>query len=276
VIKLQYKLAPVSVVIPCFRCAETILRAIESVANQTLLPFEVILVDDCSEDDTLELLYAIAKKYSNGWVKILRLPLNSGPSAARNKGWNYSTQPYIAFLDSDDSWHPLKLELQVPALLADPSIALIAHQMNVQHPSAPTPVIRGKLHSQFVGPRTLIFTNPFPTPSVILRRDLPFRFDENRRYVEDYLLWAQILLSGHRCMKFNQVLASCHKPRFGAGGLSADMTAMHDAAIEVVKELRDAGLFSRWEAYVVLVVRWVKHIRRHVVVKWRNIGLSSK
>ncbi|MBW6464227.1 MAG: glycosyltransferase [Firmicutes bacterium] len=274
--KLTDKFAPVSVVIPCFRCVDTISRAVASVANQTLVPFEVILVDDCSGDGTLELLCAIAKKYPHDWVKILQLPVNSGPSVARNKGWNHATQPYIAFLDADDSWHPLKLKLQVEALLADPSIALIAHQMNVQQPDAPAPALCGQLKSQIVRPHTLMFTNPFPTPAVVLSRELPFRFDENRRRVEDFFLWAQIIFSGHKCVKINQVLASCHKPTFGAGGLSGDMTAMHDAAIDVIKELRVSGLFSWWEAYITMGVSRIKRIRRQVIVKWRRMALVSK
>ncbi len=266
---LEDKFAPVSVVIPCFRCVETISRAVASVAKQILVPFEVILVEDCSGDGTLESLYSVAKKYPHGWIKILQMHANLGPSAARNRGWRHATQPYIAFLDADDSWHPLKLKLQVEELKADPSIALIAHKMNVQHHDDPPPAIRGQQLARIVRPRTLMFTNPFPTPSVILRRDLRFRFDENRRRVEDFFLWAQIIFTGHKCVKINEVLASCHKPAFGAGGLSGDMAAMHDAAIDVIKELRGSGLISWWEAYITLKIRLIKLIRRQIIVKWR-------
>ncbi|WP_221250095.1 glycosyltransferase family 2 protein [Desulfuromonas versatilis] len=268
--KFFRKMAPVSVVIPCFRCADTVSRAVTSVASQTLVPFEVLLVDDCSADGTLDLLYEVARKYPDGWVRVLRLSVNSGPSLARNVGWDNATQPYIAFLDADDSWHPLKLELQMETLLSNKSIALIAHKMNVQSPDAPTPAVRGRPKARLVRPWALIFNNPFPTASVVLRRDLPFRFDDSRRRVEDFLLWAQIMLSGRQCFKINQVLASYHKPTCGAGGLSGDMSAMHDAAISVIRELRAVGLFSWWEYYATLGVTRIKQQRRRIIWHWKN------
>ena len=78
--------AAVSVVIPCFRCAATVGRAVESVASQTLRPAEVVLVDDCSTDDTGLELGRLQRHYGAAWIKILKLARNVGPGGARNAG----------------------------------------------------------------------------------------------------------------------------------------------------------------------------------------------
>ena len=66
--------APVSVVIPCYRCADTIARALASVAAQTLVPEEVILVEDGSPDSTLERLRQLEESHERGWIRIVALP----------------------------------------------------------------------------------------------------------------------------------------------------------------------------------------------------------
>lgn len=262
--------APVSVVVPCFRCAHTIAHAVASVAAQLVRPAEVILVDDGSKDGTLHSLWEVARSYPPGWVKVIAMPRNAGPSAARNRGWEQARQPWIAFLDADDSWHPQKLKLQLEALANDPQIVLIAHEMNVQSRAAPAPPLQYPPEVRIVPGHLVMLRSPFPTASIMLRRDLPFRFDETRRRAEDFMLWAQILLSGHRCARLNQVLASYHKPPFGAGGLSGDMNAMHAAAIDVRRSLYDMGLLGWWQWKLVEVVAWLRHLRRRVLTFARH------
>src|SRR5438309_8195778 len=103
--------APVSVIIPCYRCAATIERAMLSVAEQSVRPAEAILIDDASGDNTFAVMEKIRNKYGD-WIRIVALPMNQGAAAARNAGWHAATQPYIAFLDADDAWHPRKIEIQ--------------------------------------------------------------------------------------------------------------------------------------------------------------------
>ena len=268
-------LAPVSVVIPCFRCATTIGNAVASVAAQTLRPVEVLLVDDASGDETRQTLHQVASEYEAGWVKVVALAANGGPSRARNAGWEQARQPYIAFLDADDTWHPRKLELQMAALRADPGIALIAHRMIVRDRDSTMPALRLPMRIAIVGRRRLLLNNPFPTASVVLRRDLPFRFNENFRRVEDFLLWAQIAFSGYRCAKINQVLASWHKSNYGAGGLSEDLVAMHAASREVGRELLRQGLVSRPEHYFGRMMGILRRTRRNLLMLVRRHGDRS-
>lgn len=262
--------APVSAVVPCYRCTDTVGDAVASIAAQTLPPAEVLLVDDCSGDGTLEMLHSLARAYPAGWIKVIALPVNSGPSRARNAGWEQASQEYIAFLDADDTWTPRKLELQMQALVADPQIALISHRVQVRDRGLDPLPLRKPIRTAVVNRRRLLLNNPFPTPTVVLRRDLPFRFNEKFRYVEDYLLWAQIAHSGYRCAKINQILAYLHKPAYGAGGLSADVEAMQRAGREVGNELQRMGLVSPRERMFTRSVGKIRRARRRVVLWLRR------
>lgn len=90
----------ISVVIPAYNRANTIEYCLQSVLKQTLQPYEVIVVDDCSKDSTVEQV----KKINNLLIKLIQLPKNSGAQAARNAGIKAANGEWIAFLDSDDEW----------------------------------------------------------------------------------------------------------------------------------------------------------------------------
>jgi len=102
----------VSVILPTYNRGEVISRAIDSVLRQTISDFEVIIVDDFSEDNTEQ----IVKAYSNGRIKYVKHNRNKGGSAARNTGIRNAKGEYIAFLDSDDEFSSTKLERQLECL----------------------------------------------------------------------------------------------------------------------------------------------------------------
>jgi len=104
----------VSVVIPTYNRAKTIIYCLDSVCNQTYPPKEVIVVDDCSTDATVD----IVNKYSQDHpsVRCVVLEINSGAQAARNRGIMEASNGWIAFQDSDDEWISDKLEKQITAL----------------------------------------------------------------------------------------------------------------------------------------------------------------
>jgi len=255
--------APVSVVIPCFRCTDTIDDAIASVLAQTLRPAEVLLVEDCSGDATLASLQRIAARH-DGWIKVIAMPVNGGPSRARNAGWDAATQPYIAFLDADDRWAPRKLALQMAAFEADEGLALVAHRMLKRPRGTPFPIPQAPPRTQPVGRYRLLFHNPFPTASVVLCADLPFRFDPDVWHSEDYLLWSQIVLSGYRCAKIDQVLAIWNRREDGEVGLSDDFDAIHRGRRDLRRKLVRQGLLSRHEYVFASTVGLVNKMRRTV------------
>jgi len=108
--------AAIAVVIPVYNGETFLVRALESVFAQTLLPTEVFVMDDGSTDGTLALL---GERYA-GRVTVLRQD-HKGPSVARNAGIRAATAEFVALLDADDWWQPEKLERQAGALLANPA-----------------------------------------------------------------------------------------------------------------------------------------------------------
>ncbi|MCR9981985.1 glycosyltransferase [Vibrio alginolyticus] len=103
----------VSVVIPVYNRANTVLPAINSVLQQSYSDIELIIVDDCSSDDSVEVI----KKIKDNRVKLVELKVNVGACEARNIGITHSTGRLIAFNDSDDLWHSNKLEKQISCLM---------------------------------------------------------------------------------------------------------------------------------------------------------------
>lgn len=100
--------ATVSVIIPTHNRAHVIERAIGSVLAQDYPIHEIIVVDDCSTDNTARLVRALP-----GPIRYLRMERNSGSQLARNAGIEAACGDYLAFLDSDDFWHPHKIRLQM-------------------------------------------------------------------------------------------------------------------------------------------------------------------
>lgn len=101
----------VSIVMPAYNCAEFIGTSLDSIINQTYRIWEVIVIDDCSVDNTAEIVKDYMKKDSR--IKYFKLEKNSGAAVARNTAVNLAQGKYIAFLDSDDVWFSDKLSKQI-------------------------------------------------------------------------------------------------------------------------------------------------------------------
>lgn len=102
----------VSIITPVYNSESYICETINSVINQTYPCWELILVDDCSVDSSINVIKPFIERDSR--IKLINLSQNSGAAVARNKGIEFANGRYIAFLDSDDLWLPHKLELQLP------------------------------------------------------------------------------------------------------------------------------------------------------------------
>lgn len=112
-----------SIVIPLYNKAYIVERCLRSLANQTRLPDEVIVVDDGSTDES----FGIVSEFKNSNPEInlvIKSQANSGVSAARNKGVFFSSYGYVCFLDADDEWKPLFLE-KMERLIVDFPDALL-------------------------------------------------------------------------------------------------------------------------------------------------------
>ena len=99
----------VSIIMPTYNCAKFIGKTIESVIAQTYENWELIIVDDCSKDNTEE----VVSKYKDNRIKYHRLENNSGAAVARTEAMKKARGSYMSFLDSDDLWKKDKLEKQL-------------------------------------------------------------------------------------------------------------------------------------------------------------------
>jgi glycosyltransferase involved in cell wall biosynthesis len=147
----------VSVIIPNYNYGRYLKNSIDSVLNQTYENIEIIVVDDGSTDDSVE----IAMSYGQSLNLICQK--NSGVSAARNNGLANINGTYVCFLDSDDSWEPEKVEAQI-ALFDRPNIGLVYSSINVCDINLE---FRSTLSAQYRG-NCLDYFFKFPIRSIIL------------------------------------------------------------------------------------------------------------
>ncbi len=187
----------VSVVIPAFNAERTIRRAIASALRQDDVELEVLVVDDCSSDRTVEEALAIGDTR----VRVIRQERNAGVSAARNAGVHAATGTLIAFLDADDEWLPGKLRQQLLALAADPVASLVSCDSEIHRVDGS--VVRHHETVSVSGGReawkALLRGNFVPTPTVLCRRvDLIAvgGFDQSLSFAEDLDVWVRVAQRG--------------------------------------------------------------------------------
>jgi glycosyltransferase involved in cell wall biosynthesis len=188
----------VSVVVPAFNSALTIERALRSVAAQSYVRWEAIVVDDASDDDGADR----AEAMNDPRIRLIRLPLNGGPANSRNLGISAARGELVAFLDADDEWLPDKLARQVAIFAGDPRLALVICDARVVTVSggegssvyarqAPAPGVQAW--------KALLASSFVATSSVMTRRDLLDRIGGFRgefRACEDQDLFIRLALEG--------------------------------------------------------------------------------
>ncbi len=261
----------VTAIIPAFRSEKVVIRAIESVLSQSSPVDEIIVVDDASDDGTVQVVRDFAINHPQ--IRLIVNNENLGPGQSRNAAWNLATSEYLAFLDADDTWHPKKIELQREWFRANPSEVICG----TQH------CIIDKDETQSDGEQTSQFTikdllrrNRFTTPSVMLRRNIPLRFDPKLRLSEDYLLWMEIASEFGHVNRINKTLTVLHKPEFGAYGLSSKTRAMYFGemkALTILSQKGHIGLIVLIRSYI-----WstLKLARRLPLALFRKLSWKSK
>jgi glycosyltransferase involved in cell wall biosynthesis len=179
----------VSVIIPTFNRGWVLKEAVDSVLGQTFGDFELIVVDDGSEDDTAQIL----ETYKGG-ISVIRQE-NAGVSAARNYGIRKASGRLISFLDSDDLWLPRKLERQVEFFETHPRAMICQTEETwIRNGKRVNPKKRHQKVSGVFFERSLSLCLVSPS-AVMIRRDLLDTvglFDEQLPACEDYDLWLRI------------------------------------------------------------------------------------
>ncbi len=220
----------ISVIIPTFNSSKTIEKTLMSVLTQSYKPSEIIIVDDCSTDDTWQKCKLILLNQRIDY-KIFALKENSGPSKARNKGWSLAKSKWIAFLDSDDIWHPKKLEMMIEQI--DHNTFFLAHGYSAKAPLNQFASISDTKKS-IISYRKMLFSNRFSTPAVMLKKNIKYRFNEKIFRGEDWELWLNIVYEYGSVPKLDMNLSWGSKYTYGEGGLSQELKLMGEGVIKVL------------------------------------------
>lgn len=230
----------VSVVIPCYNSQQYISRTINSIIHQTFVPFEIILVDDNSLDNTLQLLKEFTTYYEE-IIKVFELKGNKGSSYARNFGVKKSTGNYILFMDSDDiAEHNLieKYLSKLEKLNGNDVKYQLCYSAYIQidkDDNVTSSVSRG---SQCEPEEILgyeLIRNYIPTSGVLINKNLFLEtggFNEKLRYAEDWDLWLRLAAK----TGFAYVDEPLVKIRRHGENLSSKVNVMLQAEKEVLKQ----------------------------------------
>jgi teichuronic acid biosynthesis glycosyltransferase TuaG len=184
----------ISIVITTYNSSSTIVETLNSVINQTYKKFEILIFDDCSTDNTVEIISVFFLNYSIENL-IFTSPTNTGgPATGRNWGINNAKGKYICFLDADDVWMNEKLEKQIK-IIEDKNIDVVSSNAEVLNGN-PFPVYFGFLNiwSQIFRNR-IILSSSMVNRNTILSDNIYFNESKNYISVEDYDFFLKILLN---------------------------------------------------------------------------------
>lgn len=222
------KLPKFSVVIPTYNSGKYLLRAMQSVFDQSFRDYEIIVVDDASTDDTEQLIAPFLDK-----VSYIRKIYNSGSAIARNAGIDVAKGDFIAFLDADDSWHPDKLLVINTILEGANGIKIMYHSYSLAETFAAIPENITLYKLPYV---KLLLHNRIATPCAVVKRELGYRFEASMRYSEDYDLWLRIGYK-HNVYFINVPLTKLYRPINSSGGVSAHKWKMRKGELKAYTRL---------------------------------------
>ncbi len=193
----------VSIITPTYNSEQFVKETIESILAQTYANWELLITDDCSTDSTWHVIREYSQQDSR--IKVFKLDENSGAGVARNNSIKEASGRFIAFLDSDDTWHPEKLEKQV-AFMLENSVSLSY--------TAYTAVDESGRELKLINPPLEL------TYKTILRNDyigcltamydagvLGKRFMPTIRKRQDWALWLVILKDCKKALGISETLA---------------------------------------------------------------------
>ena len=235
----------VSIVIPTYNHAQFLQQALASVRAQTFADWEAIVVNNYSEDNTID----VVASFNDPRIRLVNFRNHGVIAASRNEGIRIAAGELIAFLDSDDHWFPAKLARCIEAI-AD-RLDLVCHGENWTHENAPP-------RQMFYGPaaraayaRLLFNGNCISTSAVVVRKASLLRvngFREEPAFVtaEDYDLWLRLARDGARIGFVHEILGEY---RIHSGNASKALLRQLEAERSVVDDhlatLKPAGLLAQ-------------------------------
>ncbi len=195
--------ALVSIVMPAYNCEKYVVEAINSILAQTYRNWELLVLDDGSKDNTLQIIEEFSQKDSR--IKALPNGKNIGVSATRNRGIELASGEWIAFLDSDDMWKPEKLEKQFEIVEKEAAEFLFTGSSYINEEGeaykeifeVPEKITYKKLRNQ----------NVISCSSVLVKKKYfeHIKMEKDEMH-EDYAVWLRILKTGVTAFGVNEPL----------------------------------------------------------------------
>ena len=192
----------VSIITPAFRAEAVISETIKSVIAQTHANWEMLIAEDCSPDNTREVIRQWAR--TDPRIRLIALEQNGGPAMARNAALERASGRWIAFLDSDDLWLPQKIERTLAHALE--------HQAALTFTGFRRMTADGQSIGRYVGAphrlsyRQLLGNTAIATSTVLLDRNVTGDIRMKKTYYDDFDCWLQILKRGHSAYGLNEDL----------------------------------------------------------------------
>ena len=179
----------VSIIMPVYNASGTIRDAVDSVLRQTYQNYELIIIEDCSKDDSLSIVRSYEQADSR--IRVIENPENKGVAFSRNAGVQAADGDYIALLDSDDVWLENKLEQQIELLEKTKAQFTCASYDFIDE--AGQPLLRPHLVPGVIDFQTILKENIVLCSSVCVEASLLKEHPFHRDYLhEDYVLWLEL------------------------------------------------------------------------------------
>lgn len=202
----------ISIVTPVYNAEDFIRQTIEMVQAQSYQDWELILVDDCSKDNSCEIIENYLREQPDERIKLIRKEKNEGAALTRNRGIQEAVGRYIAFLDADDVWLEQKLQRQMEFMKEkDAGFVFSAYEFGDENAVGTGRVVRvpETLTYKKALSRTVIFTTTVLLDTEKIPKDLIYMPNVPS---EDSATWWQILRAGYTAKGLDEVLAIYRRP----------------------------------------------------------------
>lgn len=244
-----------SVVIAAYNASSTIRAALLSCLSQSIPAFEIIVVNDASTDATAEIVQEFLPT-----VKLISFAENKGVSAARNAGWEDASGDYVAFLDSDDTWHTDKLFWVKASIEKYPSVPFLAHSFTIE--KKPAEGLLNTPNTTKLNFSKLLLRNQIQGSCIVVKRAIAQRFDDSMRYCEDYDL--ALRCAYQQAILFIEApLSILLRPQQSQGGLSANKWAMRKGELYLFSKLGELNPLLM----LGMPILWLYSLAKHLLQK---------
>lgn len=204
----------ISIIMGIYNCAKTLPDAIDSILNQTITDWQLIMCDDGSVDNTYEVAYSYQKLYPDKII-VVKNKINRGLNYTLNKCLKLASGEYIARMDGDDVCVPDRFAKELTTLLENPEIAIVSSDMDFFDENGTWGLIQ---HPTFPQKTDFIRESPFCHAPCMIRREAMISvggYTDKKCFlrVEDYHLWMKLYDAGYKGQNLHEVLYSMRDDR---------------------------------------------------------------